>query len=166
MKTLTTIIYVLGLLLSTLFVSAQSKADKIYDSFANTDGVASFTFTKNMVDAINLDFGDNGEAKKVSGDLNEIRFLSYNPEEGNLSGEAFLKKAVSMLPSQYKKYEDDDSDGNTEIWLLGKKRKYSECHVFIHNENVSGNQFLVSFYGSFNVNDLEGLKAAGEGMSN
>jgi len=69
------------------------------------------------------------------------------------------------LPSQYKKYEDDDDDSDAEIWLLGKKKNYSECHVFVNNENPVANRFIVSFYGEFTVNDLEGLKATGKGMS-
>lgn len=165
MKTLTTLFFALGLLLSSLLAMSQSKADKIYDTFDNKDGVTSFTFTKDMTDAFNIDLGDDGEEKKVSGDLQKIRFLSYNPEKGEMSGEAFLKKAVSILPSQYKKYEDKGDDSNAEIWLLGRGKKYKECHVFVHNSNPSGSSFLVSFYGDFTVNDLEGLKATGKGFS-
>jgi hypothetical protein len=165
MKTLTTLFFALGLLLSTLLTSAQSKADKIYDAFDNKDGVTSFTFTKEMTDAINIDLGDEGDEKNVTGDLHKIRFLSYNPDKGEMSGEAFLKKAVSMLPSNYKKYEDEDDDSNAEIWLLGKRKKFSECHVFVNNDNLAGNRFLVSFYGDYTVNDLEGLKATGKGFS-
>jgi hypothetical protein len=166
MKTLTTLFFALGLLLSTLLTSAQSKADKIYDSFDNKDGVTSFTFTKEMTDAFNIDLGDDGDEKNVTGDLHKIRFMSYNPGKGIWSGDEFLKKAVSMLPSQYEKYvDDDDEDSDTEIWLLGKKKKYTECHVFVHNDNPQGNSFIVSFYGDFTVNDLEGLKATGKGMS-
>jgi len=165
MKTLTTLFFALGLLLATLLSSAQSKADKIYDTFDNKDGVTSFTFTKEMTDAFNIDLGDDSEEKNVTGDLHKVRFMSYNPEKGQWSGDDFLKKAVSMLPSQYKKYEDDDDDSDAEIWLLGKKKNYSECHVFVNNENPVANRFIVSFYGEFTVNDLEGLKATGKGMS-
>lgn len=165
MKTVTTLFFALGLMLSTLLCFAQSKSDKIYDAFEDQDGVTSFTFTKNMTDAFNIDLGDDGDEKQVSGDLHEVRFMSYNPEKGELSGDAFIRKSIAMLPSQYKKYEDDDQDSDTEIWLLGNKRKYSECHVFIRNESVKGNSFLVSFYGDFTVDDLEGLKKTGKGIS-
>lgn len=165
MKTLTTLFFILGLLLSTLLTSAQSKADKMYDSFAEKDGVTSFTFTKDLSDAFNIDLGDNGEEQKVSGDLKQVRFMTYNPEKGEWTGDAFISKAVSMLPSKYHKYEDKGVDSNTEIWLLGKKSKYSECHIFIRNNNPSGNSLIVSFYGDFNVNDLEGLKETGKSFS-
>lgn len=166
MKTITTFFFVLGLLLSTLLTSAQSKSDKIYDTFDNKDGVTNFTITKDMTDAFNIDLGDDGDGRIVSGDLQKIRFLSYNPQKGELSGDAFIKKAIAMLPSKYKKYDDDDEDSNAEIWLLGKKRKYSECHVFVKNENAEGNSFIVSFYGDFKVDDLEALKETGREMSN
>ena len=166
MKTITTFFFALGLLLSTLLTAAQSKSDKIYDAFADEDGVTSFTFTKNMVDAFNIDLGDDSDEKKVTGDLQKIRFISYNPQKGTLSGKKFLSEAISMLPSQYKKYEDEeDEDSNAEIWLLGKKKNYSECHVFVSNDNSDGNCFVVSFYGDFKVNDLEALKETGKEMS-
>ena len=166
MKTITAILFALGLMLSSLFSMAQSKSDKIYNSLEDKDGVTSFTFTKDMVDAFNIDLGDEGEEKNVSGDLNKIRFMSYNPEKGTQSAESFLADAVAMLPPQYKKYEEEgDEDSNAEIWLLGNKKKYSECHVFVSNENPNGNCFIVSFYGDFKVNDLDVLKETGKGMS-
>ena len=137
----------------------------MYDTFANEDGVTSFTFTKEMTDAFDIDLGDDGDEKKVTGDLNKIRFMTYNPVKGTKSGKAFLTEAIAKLPAQYKKYEDEDNDSNTEIWLLGKRKNYSECHIFVRNENPDGNCFVVSFYGDFKVNDLEDLKETGKGMS-
>lgn len=155
----------LGLLLSTLLSSAQSKFDKIYNTFDNTEGVTNFTFTKEMVDAFNIDLGSEGEERELMGDLQKIRFLSYNPEKGNLSGDDFIKKAVALLPSKYKKYDAHNEGSGVGIWLLGKKRKYSECHVFVNNNKPAGNSFIVSFYGNFKVSDLEALKETGKGMS-
>lgn len=161
----------LVLLISLVFVavtitSAQSKSDKIYDAFANKDGISNFSFSKNMMDAIELDLGENGDEKSVTGDLHQIRFMSYNPKKGDISGRDFVKKAVGYLPkTTYKKFEDDDSDDDVEIWLMGSKRKFQECHVFINNEDDDQMRFLVSFYGDFTVNDLEGLKKTGKGFS-
>lgn len=149
------------------FVNAQSKSDKLYESFADKDGVTNFSFSKNMVDAINIDLGDEENEQNVTGDLHQVRFLSYNPKKGNLSGSGFYKKAIGLLPSQYKKYEDSvDADSNTEIWLLGGKKKFSECHLFIKNESDDQMCFVVSFYGDFNVNDLDGLKKTEADISN
>lgn len=163
MKKVTIIVWMLA---TTFLVGAQSKSDKMYDAFSGKDGVSNFSFSKSMIDAIDIDLGDDDDEKNVTGDLHQIRFMSYNPEKGSLSGSDFTKKAVGMLPSSYKKYVDDnDEDSDAEIWLLGGKKKFQECHVFITNENENQMRFIVSFFGDFTVNDLEGLKKTGKGFS-
>ena len=155
-----------SLALITLFTFAQSKSDKMYEAFANKDGISSFTFSKNMIDAINLDLGEEGEEKQVTGDLHQVRFMSYNPDKGSLTGEQFCDKAVGYLPrTSYHKFVDDEPDNDAEIWLMGGKKKFSECHVFVRNENAEGLQFVVSFYGDFTVSDLDKLKESGKGFS-
>lgn len=72
-----------------------------------------------------------------------------------------LVSQISLL----QKYEEDDDNSDTEIWLLGRKNKYKECHLFIKNEHGEGNRFIVSFYGDFRVDDLDGLKKAGRDLS-
>jgi hypothetical protein len=165
MKTITTILTAILFVVSQIS-GAQSKSDKMYDAFENKDGISSFSFSKNMIDAINLDLGEDGDEKSVTGDLNKIRFMSYNPEKGDLSGPQFLEKAIGYLPkSAYHKFEDDDSDSDTQIWLMGGKKKFQECHVFVKNEQDDQMQFVVSFYGDFTVNDLEKLRKTGKDFS-
>ena len=158
------------LLLAFSFViqiaAGQSKSDKMYEAFANKDGISSFTFSKNMIDAINLNLGDEGEEKNVTGDLYQVRFMSYNPEKGSLTGQQFIEKAIGYLPQNaYNKLEDDDADSDTEIWLAGGKKKFTECHVFVKNEDTKALQFVVSFFGDFTVNDLQKLKKSGKDFS-
>jgi hypothetical protein len=63
--------------------------------------------------------------------------MSYNPEKGDLSGTEFIEKVIGYLPkSAYNKYEDDELDSNTEIWLMGGKKKFQECHVFVKNKQL------------------------------
>lgn len=146
--------------------NAQSKSYKMYDTFSGKEGVSQFSFSKNMIDAIDLNLSDDGDNKSVTGDLHEIRFLSYNPQKGELSGSAFLKKATSFLTAPYRKFEDDKvDDDNAEIWLLGGKKKFTECHILINNTNDDQMHFVVSFYGDFTVNDLESLKKTGRDFS-
>lgn len=165
MKTITTILSTVILLVSQL-ANSQSKSDKMYDVFDKKDGISSFTFSKNMIDAINIDLGENGDEKTVTGDLHQIRFMSYNPEKGSLSGTGFIEKAIGYLPkSAYNKYEEDDDDSNTEIWLMGSKKKFQECHVFVRNEQDNQMQFVVSFFGDFTVTDLEKLRKTGKEFS-
>ena len=165
MKTITTILTSVILLISQMLV-AQSKSDKMYDMFANKDGISSFTFSKNMIDAINLDLGEEGDEKSVTGDLHQIRFMSYNPEKGSISGTDFIEKAIGYLPrSSYHKYDENEQDSDTEIWLMGGKKKFQECHVFLKNEDENQMKFVVSFYGDFTVNDLKKLRKTGKDFS-
>ena len=59
--------------------------------------------------------------------------------------------------------EDDDTDA--EIWLLGKRKKFEECHIFTKNEEEDQMRFVVSFFGDFTVNDIENLKKKGKEFS-
>lgn len=160
------IIIVVWMLATSLLVEAQSKSDKMYDVFSGKDGVTNFTFSKNMIDAIDIDLGDNDDEKNVSGDLHQISFMSYNPENGELSGSEFTEKAIGYLPkSAYRKYEGEDEDDDAEIWLMGKKKKFRECHVFTKGEDNSSLRIVVSFYGEFTVNDIDKLREKGKGFS-
>lgn len=155
-----------SLLIAGFVSKGQSKSDKMYDVFSNSDGVTSFSFSKNMVDAINIDVGEDGDEQMVTGDLHQVRFMSYNPKKGELTGTEFTDKAIAYLPkTRYKKYEGDNTDNDTEIWLLGKKKKFSEFHVFTGNNNNDQIRIVVSFYGDFNVNDIESLKSRSKGFS-
>jgi hypothetical protein len=149
-----------------MIANAQSKSCKMYDTFSGEEGISQFSFSKNMIDAIDLDLSDDGDEKSVTGDLHEIRFLSYNPQKGNISGPEFIQKVSTFLTLPYKKYEDDEvDDDNAEIWLLGGKKKFTECHILINNTRDDQMHFIVSFYGDFNVNDLESLKKTGRDFS-
>lgn len=165
MKTITTILSAFILMISQL-ATGQSKSDKMYEAFANKDGISSFTFSKNMIDAINIDLGEDGDEKSVTGDLHQVRFMSYNPEKGSISGTDFIERAIGYLPkASYSKYDGDEDDSDTEIWLMGGKKKFQECHVFLKNEDEKQMKFVVSFYGDFTVNDLKKLRKTGKEFS-
>jgi hypothetical protein len=159
------IVMIAIILLSTQMAIAQGKSEKLFDSFANKDGITSFTFTKNMTDAFNIDLGENGEEQKITGDLNQIRFMSYNPKKGNLNGQEFINRAEALLPSQYKKFEADDNDGDADVFLLGNNRKFTEFLIFINNQEDDQMRFVISFTGDFTAKDLDGLKKTGRSFS-
>lgn len=166
MKTLRITSAFLILLLTVFAATGQSKSDKLYEFFDEKDGITSFSFSKNMLDVINIEVGEDENEKDVTGDLHRVRFLSYNPQKGNFTGPGFLKKAISLLPSRYKKYQDPNGEySDSEIWLLGRKKNFSECHLFIKNENENQLQFVVSFYGDFHVNDIKKLNDTGHNLS-
>lgn len=163
MKTIAYIIF-LCMTFGVSAVYAQSKADKIFDTFKNKPGVTYFAFTKDMKDAFDINLGDEG--KEIKGDLHEIRLLSYNPAKGKLNSEEFLKELADMLPGSYKKLvTGGDGDDGAEIRMLGNEKKASEFHVFIKNGNHEGLCFLISFYGDFLMDDAEGIKRIGTNLS-
>lgn len=159
------VLLVSAFLLLSQMANAQVKSDKMFDSFSNKDGVTNFTFTKNMADAFNIDLGEDGEEQKITGDLNQIRFMSYNPKKGSISGEEFIRRAESLLPSQYQKYEEADNKNDADVFLLGNNRKFTEFLIFIHNQEDEQMRFVISFLGDFTAKDLEGLKKTGHSFS-
>lgn len=151
-------------LIISVVVMAQSKSNKLFDTFRNKPGVSYFAFNKDMQSAFNIDL-DSGNT--ISGDLKEVRFLSYNPHKGSLSGNDFMHKAIGLLPRSYKQLLSVDDDSDTEVWMLGNKRKASEFHVFVHNSSSEDMQFVVSFYGDFDIKeDLESIREISLSMSN
>lgn len=156
----------ISLAIFVILSHAQSKSYKMYDAFANKDGVLSFTFSKNMVDAINIDLEEDGDKKSVTGDLQQVKFMSYNPEKGKLTGDEFRQKIAEYLKkSDCYRYAGKESDEEAEIWLSGGKKKFTECHVIVVNDDNNDLQFIVSFYGDFNVNDIKSLKRSGAKIS-
>ena len=163
-KTSIKILIIICLVAAASGLFAQSKSDKLFDTFKNRDGFTYFSINKKITDAFNIEMDD--EEKTIRGDLHEIRFLSYNPNNGDMSGSSFINRATKILPSAYDRIElEDEEDNNLLIWKLGKKRKVSEFHIFITNESSSGMHFLVSFLGDFNIKDADGLKEIGLKMS-
>ncbi|HBL74709.1 MAG: hypothetical protein A2W90_24195 [Bacteroidetes bacterium GWF2_42_66] len=160
MKINKTLLLLLFLIVSGI-ATAQSKSYKIYDSFSEMDGVSQFSFSKNMLDVVNIDLDDEG--KTITGDLYEIRFLSYNPQKGEMNGSQFTKKAMALLPSSYSKIDIEDDD--VEAWMLGNKKKATEFHLFIKNDSPESMHFLVSFYGNFNIDDMDKLTHIGIDLS-
>ena len=143
----------------TQLSNAQNKSDKIYNAFSNKEGVTNITFTKDITDAFNIDLGEDVEEKNLSGNLSQIKFLSYNPKKGDLSGSQFIKKAEALLPSQYKEYKGENNrDDNADIYLLGNNRKFKEFLIFVKSQGEDQLQFVVSFYGDFTLSNIDGLK--------
>lgn len=162
MKTRRSIFIILVTLFAGGNLMAQSKSDKLFDTFRNKPGVIYFAFNKSMDDAFNIDLDDEG--KTVEGDIQEIRFMTYNPEKGQLGVKEFCRKSSDLLPSAYKLVEIDGGD-HAQIWMLGNSRKAKEFHVLVGGGDQSDLCFWISFYGDFDVNDLDGIKEVGLEMS-
>ncbi|WP_372774808.1 DUF4252 domain-containing protein [Mangrovibacterium sp.] len=155
----------ISLLLIALMMSgslmAQSKSDKLFDTFRNKPGVMYFAFNKSMTDAFNIDLDEEG--KNIEGDLSEIRFMTYTSEKGQLGMAEFCRKSADLLPSAYRLIETDDDD-DAKIWMLGNGKKASEFHILIGGD-YSEVCFWISFYGDFKIDDLDGVKSISREMA-
>ncbi len=154
MKQLLTIVLVAAL---GLTVKAQDRhSDKLFEKMALKPGVTMMSFSKEMLDAVNLSFDDEegNEESNVTGDLNEVKVVIYKaPENGEPM--AFRETALSYLPlSKYDKVEDDDQDEDVDIRILRRGKKVSECHVLFQGET---NGVLLSFFGDFKIDKVDEL---------
>ena len=147
-----------AVLISTLTGSAQSKSYRVFDEYSNKEGFTYFAFSRAMIDAVNLTLDE--ENKKVTGDLNEIRFLLLNREKSNLGSSLSKVLANKFDNLGYRKVEPKDSDKNedVEFWIDGDSKRINECHVIVRNSEDKQFSCLVSFYGKFKVEDLESLE--------
>lgn len=157
---------VMALLLASLVSNAQSKSYRIYNEFDQQDGFTSFSLSKSMLHVVNLTLDD--ENKKVTGDLNEIRVMVFNPKKAQLHKNFYRMMNQKLSRMHYKKAEPEDADpsDNVAFWIKGNKRKVRECHIVIGNDNPNGLNCLISFYGDMDVRNLDELKSIGESQIN
>ncbi len=143
--------------ISSLSIFAQQKtADKMFNDLRDMDEVTYLSFSKNLMNFADLDIDhdDDGEEHHVSGDLHEVKLVIFKPEE---ESSANFKSLVQkyMHKGKYKLVEDDDNDEDSEVWVMRKGKKVSECHVIFQGER---NGVLLSFFGDFKVEDVNKLK--------
>lgn len=146
------------LLLSVISVSAQSRSYHIYDLFAQRDGFTTLSFSKAMIDAVNLNIDE--ENKKITGDLMEVRILISNREKNKDMGSLYKLFSGKFDKLNYRKVEPSDSKGseNVEFWIDGNSKIVKECHVIVCDSEDKEFSCLVSFYGNFKVEDLKSFE--------
>ena len=155
-------IYQLGIFAALLFTtmtgSAQSRSYRIYDQYANREGITFLAFSKSMIDAVNMNSDE--ENKKVTGDLMEIRILFSNREKNKNHGSLAQSSSEKLNNLDYRKIRPDDlkNDDNVEFWIDGNSKRVKECHVLLKNSDDHQFGCLVSFYGNFKVEDLKSFE--------
>ncbi len=140
----------------SLNLSAQNRpSDRLFEKMALKPGITMMSFSKSMLDAVNLNFDDDeGEDSNVTGDLTEVKLMIYKaPEDEEIID--FRETTLNYLPlSRYDKVEDDDPDEDVEIRIYRKGKKVSECHILFQGET---NGVLLSFFGDFKIDDVDEL---------
>ena len=157
MKTIYQLGFFVALLFTTISGSAQSRSYRIYDQFASRDGFTFLSFSKSMIDAVNMNIDE--ENKKITGDLLEIRILFSNREK-NKNHESLAQSISEKLNNMdYRKIQPNDAkEDNVEFWIDGNSKRVKECHVLVKNSDDHQFSCLVSFYGNFKVEDLKSFE--------
>jgi hypothetical protein len=140
----------------SLNLNAQSRpSDKLFEKMALKPGVTMMSFSKSMLDAVNLNFdNEEGGEDNVTGDLTEVKLMIYKAPENEETID-FKEVTLNYLPlSRYDKVEDDDPDEDVDIRILRRGKKVSECHILFQGET---NGVLLSFFGDFKIDDVDEL---------
>jgi len=144
MKTIVTILISSIICSSALAGGRNSK--NIHGEFAKKDGAFSMNFSKETLDAFDLDFDWQESMKNFSGDFSSVQLLV-------VSDSAQVEKDHKELLKQFKKLgyknielENQDDD----IIVLTDKRKVKFNEVHILSRGTSG-IVLISVYGSFEI---------------
>jgi hypothetical protein len=147
-----------AMLLSFLSGFGQTKAQKIYDRYSNEAGFTYFSFSKSMIDAMNLNLDEEG--KKITGDFKEFKIMIYNEDKGKMKDfSGSISKELSSLHYEQVHPKDEKPTDDTEFWIEGDGKLVSECHIVIGNKgDTSNSAMLISFYGNFKVEDLNKLE--------
>ncbi len=147
-------VLLLGLIQTSIF-SQENISNRMYSDFRDLDEVTYFSFSKNLIDFVDLDIdSDTDDAeKKITGDLNEIKVVIYKPDFK--PEKSFREQVLKYLnKGDYDLVEEDDNEDDTEVWIHRKGKKIYECHVIFQGEQ---NGVLLSFFGDFNVKDVSKL---------
>lgn len=137
----------------------SSVSDKLYDFLKNQEGVSLLSFSKSMIDMVDMNIGKDEDGKKVIGPLNEVRVAICKRGDATESKIAdYLKKS----PFQEVDMEDKNKGEELKVYVQRKGRTIQECHVTIPG---SDKLILVSFYGEFKVEDVDGLRKSAVNIS-
>ncbi len=152
---LLSLIVLVGFIQTSIF--AQEKvSNKMYNDLRDMDEVTYLSFSKNLMDFIDFEIESDDDAQhQVTGDLNEVKLVIFKPD---FTPEKPFKEIILryLRKGNYDKVEDEDGDDDTEVWVNRRGRKIYECHVIFQGEQ---NGVLLSFFGDFNIKDVNKLKA-------
>jgi len=143
-------------LILPLFVSAQSHSNKIYFEFEDTEGTNTFSFSKMMLDAIDITTeDDDGTLHHVTGDLHKVKFLNFS-EEANIKSYSKLNQLFENSKYTMVDFENEDVEG-VKIYIEKKGRHISEVHLLLDG---FGEGSLVSLYGKLKAKELCAISEA------
>lgn len=139
-------------LASSIFLMSFTPAPQgdIHTQYASKNGVTAFSFSKDMIDAIDFDMDINDRMNSVKGDLTSIKFLTFN-DYSQSNWEGLLK---DLKKSGYGKIDwEGNKDSNNDIlpYVDRNGKRFNEIHfITFSNEKP---KTMISFYGDITVKD-------------
>lgn len=134
---------------SSLIALNQGDVDKIYNKYQNEQGVISMSFSKDLLNSINLDFDWNEQLMCAKGDFERAKMMVFSQE--GLDSNRMSNVASDFRSLGYKHVEikeNGKSQGHLFIEKRGKRIK--EAH-FVSGGKSEG--IVISFYGDVEVTD-------------
>ena len=140
---------------NTLSIIAQQKAsDKMFNDFRSREEVTYLSFSKNLIDFVDLNVDNDEGEYEIKGDLHEVKLAIFKPNDKPANSFADDVRKY-MKKGNYTMVEEKDLDDDSEVWIHRKGKKVYECHVIFQGDK---NSVLLSFFGEFRIKDIEMMK--------
>lgn len=145
-------------LLIPLGIQAQSYSNIIYDELETEQGINSFTFSKLMLDAIDMTTeGEDGTVHHITGDLHKVKFINAT-DGGDTEFYLYKKLHRFFIESDYEPIDfEQENEDNVELYIERKGKHITEVHIIMKE---LGEGSLISFYGKLKAEELCSISEA------
>lgn len=134
---------------SSLIALNQGDVDKIYNKYQNKQGVISMSFSKEMLNSIDLDFDWNEQFMVAKGDFERANMMVFSQESSDANRMANVASDFKTLGYKHVEIkENGESEGHLFIEKRGKRIK--EAH-FVSGGKSEG--IVIFFYGDVELTD-------------
>lgn len=155
-KTVIMKIIVAIILSSVLFstaIAGGKNSKNIQSEFAKKQGAFSMNFSKETLDAFDLDFDWQESMKNFSGDFASVQLLVVSE---STEVEKDHKELLNQFnKSGYKIVELDNNDEDITVLTDKRKVKFNEVHILSRGTNGI---VLISVYGTFEITNKEKIQ--------
>ena len=148
MKTFITII--LSSILATATYASGGDSKDIHSEFAKKKGAFSMSFSKETIDAFDLDFDWQETLKSFKGDFETFQLLIISDSaEGTKNHTEILNQ---FKKTGYKIIDLEDTDQDFIVLTDKRKKKFNEIHILSRGTSEI---VLISIYGSFEITNKD-----------
>lgn len=148
----TTILPLLAAILLGPQLSAQSdeQVDEIYRHYARAQETMSFSFNKQMLNAIDLDLEWENYTKEVEGDFETIRMIIFTEQAAGKRSLALIQRKLKDWGYQQIELPEDEKQENLTLLALKENGRYRHVFALIKDRDES-EAMLLAFTGNLIV---------------